>query len=125
MFIIFSLEEKSNIKLNVKKFKKEMGYLKNKTLSSIKKSQKDAMLNVLKKNRIPFREFIVKKSNEETIGELFAYYILETAIIGKLTNINPFDQPAVEEIKVLTKKILSKSTKNYLWTTITFFKFIF
>ena len=78
-----------------------------------------------KKNRIPFREFIVKKSNEETIGELFAYYILETAIIGKLTNINPFDQPAVEEIKVLTKKILSKSTKNYLWTTITFFKFIF
>ena len=114
MFIIFSLEEKSNIKLNVKKFKKEMGYLKNKTLSSIKKSQKDAMLNVLKKNRIPFREFIVKKSNEETIGELFAYYILETAIIGKLTNINPFDQPAVEEIKVLTKKILSKSTKNYL-----------
>ena len=114
MFIIFSLEEKSNIKLNVKKFKKEMGYLKNKTLSSIKKSQKDAMINVLKKNRIPFREFIVKKSNEETIGELFAYYILETAIIGKLTNINPFDQPAVEEIKVLTKKILSKSTKNYL-----------
>jgi len=38
---------------------------------------------------------------------LFSYFILETVIVGKLANINPFDQPAVEEVKVYTKKILS------------------
>ena len=33
--------------------------------------------------------------------------MLETAIIGKLGNINPFNQPAVEEVKINTKRNLS------------------
>ena len=45
--------------------------------------------------------------NEETIGELFSYFILETSIVGKIANINPFDQPAVEQVKINTTKILS------------------
>ena len=31
-------------------------------------------------------------------------YMLETIIIGKLNNINPFGQPGVEERKILAKK---------------------
>ena len=38
---------------------------------------------------------------------LFSYFILETSIIGRMININPFDQPAVEQVKVFTKKVLS------------------
>ena len=53
----------------------------------------------LKKKKIPFREFILKDLSEEVIGVLFSYFIFETAIIGKLLNMNPFDQPAVELIK--------------------------
>ena len=45
--------------------------------------------------------------NEETLGELFSYFMIETALIGKIININPFDQPAVEEVKILTKQYLS------------------
>ena len=30
--------------------------------------------------------------------------MLETIIIGKLLNINPFDQPAVEQVKIFYKK---------------------
>ena len=45
--------------------------------------------------------------NEETLGELFAYFILETIIIGKISNLNPFNQPAVEEVKIITKKLLN------------------
>ena len=41
------------------------------------------------------------------LGSLFSYFILETILIGKLNDINPFDQPAVEQIKNLTKKFLS------------------
>ena len=44
---------------------------------------------------------------EEVIGEFFALFIVETIIIGKLLNINPFDQPAVEQVKIYTKKLLS------------------
>jgi len=32
--------------------------------------------------------------------------MLETAIIGQLANINPFNQPAVEQVKINTKKLL-------------------
>ena len=67
---------------------------------------KNALKKVLKKNKIPFREFNINYVDEQTLGEFFSYFILETVIVGKLANINPFDQPAVEQVKVFTKKIL-------------------
>ena len=65
--------------------------------------------NSNKKNKIPFRTFYVSHRNEETLGELFTFFILETILLGKLMNINPYDQPAVELIKKETKKNLIKS----------------
>ena len=41
---------------------------------------------------------------KDFLGELFSYFMLEVAIIGNLAKINPYDQPAVEEMKLLTKK---------------------
>ena len=80
----------------------------NKSLNNIKNfAQKNAFLKSLKQKGIPFREFKVKDFNEQVLGELFSYFILETAIAGKLVNINPFNQPAVEEVKTITKRILS------------------
>ena len=43
------------------------------------------------------------------LGELFTYFILETILIAKALKINPYDQPAVELIKIETKKILKSS----------------
>ena len=60
----------------------------------------------LKKKKIPFRTFEINKRDEKTLGELFCFFMLETILIGKCLNINPFDQPAVELIKTQTKKIL-------------------
>ena len=59
------------------------------------------------KNGIPFREFKIKNNKEEVLGQLFSYFIIETVILGKLLNINPFDQPAVEQVKVYTKQLLT------------------
>ena len=56
---------------------------------------------------IPFRSFYIKKRSEETLGELFTFFILETILLGKALNINPYDQPSVELIKKETKKFLS------------------
>ena len=61
---------------------------------------------MFKKKNIPFRSFIVRKRNEETLGELFTFFILETILLGKAMGIDPYNQPAVELIKKYTKKIL-------------------
>ena len=75
-------------------------------LSKVTNAQKESFIKILKRKKIPFREFKFEKFNEEVLGVMFSYFILETAIIGNLLKINPFDQPAVEEIKILTKKNL-------------------
>ena len=76
-------------------------------MKTIKNAQKDALNKILRKNNIPFREFKINKINEETLGKLFSYFILETVIIGKLLKLNPYDQPAVEQVKIFTKDYLS------------------
>ena len=111
LFYVFSDNEKDKKKINTKKFTKEIHFLENKTLNSIKSFQKNAFIKTISKKNIPFREFVFEKFDEETIGELFVYFILETIIIGKLTGVNPFDQPAVEQVKVLTNYYLKKFSK--------------
>ena len=69
-------------------------------------AQKLATEIVFKKKNIPFRSFEINKKDEETLGELFCFFILETILIGRFLKINPYDQPAVELIKKETKKIL-------------------
>ena len=81
-------------------------------LDILKNTQKNAVKKVLIKKRIPFREFKINSINEETLGVLFSYFTLETSIIGRLAKINPFDQPAVEQIKIITKKLLSRKTSK-------------
>lgn len=107
LFQIFSLEKKSQTKIFTKISNKKINYINNKSLNEIKISQKNALVEAFKKKKIPYREFILKEKNEKTLGELFSYFILETAIIGKIAQINPFDQPAVEQVKKITKEILS------------------
>ncbi len=81
-------------------------YLRGKNLSDIMYAQKIATEKVFYKKNLPFRSFEIKKRNEKTLGELFCFFILETILIGKLLNVNPYDQPAVELIKKETKKLL-------------------
>ena len=82
-------------------------YLKNKNLNDILYAQFISTQNVFKKKKIPFRSFVIEKRNEQTLGELFTFFILETILLGKALNINPYDQPSVELIKVDTKKKLT------------------
>ncbi len=81
-------------------------FLRGKNLSNIMYAQKIATENIFNKKKIPFRSFEIKKRSEKTLGELFCFFILETILIGKLLNVNPYDQPAVELIKKETKKLL-------------------
>ena len=107
LFCIFSLDLNKKMKTNKNIFGKNFKFAENKELSKVIESQKKALTKVLKDKNIPFREFKIKEINEEVLGELFSYFMLETALVGKLIGINPFDQPAVEEVKILTNQYLS------------------
>jgi glucose-6-phosphate isomerase len=107
IFYIFSHNDIFKEKINISRFTNEKSLLNKKKINEVKNAQKKALIEVLKLKKIPFREFEINKINEQALGELFSYFMLETVIIGKLSRINPFDQPAVEQIKDYTKKFLS------------------
>tara|TARA_E500000178_G_scaffold241098_1_gene237528 strand:+ start:1902 stop:3119 length:1218 start_codon:yes stop_codon:yes gene_type:complete len=106
IFYIFSLTEKFKDFIKVNKIFDKNIFLNNKSLTKVKEAQSKALIKAFKKNKIPFREFKIKKLDEETLGKLFSYFILETVTLGKLLKINPFNQPAVEQVKIYTKKLL-------------------
>ena len=71
-------------------------------------AQKDAVKRVFKKQGLKFRNFEILNKDEESLGIIFTYFMLETILLGKLMKLNPFNQPAVESIKKETKRILSQ-----------------
>jgi glucose-6-phosphate isomerase len=105
-FTFFYVHEKNSSKINNNSVLLEQKFLKNKDINQIIYAQKKATETVFKRKNIPYRSFEIKKRDEKSLGELFCFFILETILIGKALNINPFDQPAVELIKKETKKIL-------------------
>ena len=105
-FTFFYVSDSKFDKIRNSKILPQQDYLKNKNSSSILYAQKKATENVFNNKNIPFRSFEVKKRDEKTLGEIFCFFILETILIGKALNLNPYDQPAVELIKKETKKLL-------------------
>ena len=105
-FTFFDVLDKKPPKINKRNINNEFAYLKRHDLQSIKSAQKHATKNVFNFKNIPFRSFELLNKSEETLGELFTFFMLETILLGKMMKINPFDQPAVELIKKETKRIL-------------------
>ena len=110
-FTFFSVKDKKSIKLNNKLVIDYQYYLKNKSIGQVIESQKKATQNVFFQKKIPFRNIEVKNRNEESIGELFCFFMLETILLGRALGVNPFDQPSVELVKTETKKYLVNSKK--------------
>ncbi len=106
-YTFFYFNENNSSKIINKNVLHSKRYLKNKKLSDIIFAQKKATENIFNKKNIPFRSFEIFKRDEKTLGELFCFFILETILLGKVMNINPYNQPAVELIKNETEKILS------------------
>ena len=105
-YTFFNVLEKNSTKINNKILLKSHSYLKNKNLQNIRNSQMLATQKIFKRKKIPFRNFEILERSEQTIGEIFCFFILETILLGRALRVNPFDQPSVELIKRETKKIL-------------------
>jgi len=108
-YTFFHIFDKQSIKIESKELFSKSKYLISKDLNKIIYSQKIATENVFKRKKIPFRSFEIFNRDEKTLGELFTFFILETILLGRALEVNPFDQPSVELIKKETRKILIKN----------------
>jgi len=106
-FTIFDIIDNNAPKINNKKLLSGYNFLKNKNIKSVMIAQKNAVKRVFKRQNLKFRNFEILKKDEESLGIIFTYFMLETILLGKVMKLNPFNQPAVESIKRETKRILS------------------
>jgi glucose-6-phosphate isomerase len=106
-YTFFNVLDNNIIKINNNNILSSHRYLRNQSIEKIKQSQMLATEKVFKSKKIPFRSFRVLKRDEQSLGELFCFFILETLLLGRALKVNPFDQPSVELIKKETKKILT------------------
>ena len=101
-----SSEKEKKFKVSKNIIPENMKFLKNKNLKLVINAQKNATKNIFKIKKIPFREITFNKKNTEELDKVFIFFILETIVLARLMNINPFDQPAVEQVKIETNKFL-------------------
>ena len=106
-YTFFNVLDNRVIELNNRSIISTHKYLKNQSIEKIKQSQMLATEKVFRFKKLPFRSFRILKRDEKSLGELFCFFILETILLGRALNVNPFDQPSVELIKIETQKILT------------------
>ena len=81
--------------------------LAGKSIGDLAAAEGRATAETLAKNGCPVRRIHLERIDEASLGELLMHFMLETIIAAHLFGVDPFDQPAVEEGKVLAKRYLS------------------
>ena len=82
-------------------------YLVDKKMGDLMHAEQDATIDTFRLNNYKFREILIDIIDEESIGILMANSMIETIAACIYFDVDPFDQPAVEQGKILTKKYLS------------------
>jgi len=91
---------------------KTLDYLAGKTMGDLLMAEADATAATTVKAGRPTRVIRVAEVDERTIGALMMHFILETIFAAHLWKIDAFDQPAVEDGKVLTRQYLSSRVSS-------------
>ena len=86
-----------------------LGFLGDRLIGDIVAAQARATAATLVARGRPTRVIGLPQLDERALGALFMHFMLETIIAGGLLGIDPFDQPAVEEGKVLTRRDLEEA----------------
>jgi glucose-6-phosphate isomerase len=78
------------------------------TIGDIVAAQAHAVPEALARAGRPVRTIDLAKLDEKSLGALLMHFMIETILAGRLLGVDPFDQPAVELAKILTKERLAK-----------------
>jgi glucose-6-phosphate isomerase len=85
-----------------------LGYLAGRAMGDLVAAEARATAETLSRNGRPVRQIHLPKVDEHGMGALMMHYMIETMIMGRLMGVDPFDQPGVEEGKVLAREYLQK-----------------
>lgn len=89
-----------------------LSYLAGRTMGDLMEAEQSATAGTLVNNHRPTRIFRLAALDERVMGGLMMHFMLETIIAAHLLDVDPFDQPAVEEGKVLTRQRLTKDRET-------------
>lgn len=84
-----------------------IAYLDGATVGDVLAHSARAMAETLARHGRPVRQIRLARLDAESLGALFLHYMLETILTARLLGVNPFDQPAVEEGKILVRGYLA------------------
>jgi len=85
-----------------------LDYLAGKHMGDLVAAEARATAQTLSRNKRPVRQIHMPKIDEYAVGALMMHFMLETILMGRLMGVDPFDQPGVEEGKVLAREFLQK-----------------
>jgi glucose-6-phosphate isomerase len=85
---------------------RELAYLAGRQMGDLLEAEQRATATSLIRNGRPTRLFHLKALDERSLGALLMHFMLETIIAADLLGVDAFDQPAVEEGKVLARQYL-------------------
>jgi glucose-6-phosphate isomerase len=88
---------------------RDLAYLKGRTLGDLVAAEQRATAEALLRNGRPTRIIRIARLDEQVLGALFMHFMLETIFAAHLMNVNPFDQPAVEQGKMLARQYLREA----------------
>lgn len=84
-----------------------IGFMGGRAIGDVVDAQAHAVVAALQEAGRPVRTFDIPKMDERAMGALLMHFMLETIFAGSLLGVDPFDQPAVELAKKLTKERLA------------------
>ena len=82
-------------------------YIAGKTMGDLMNAEQKATLDTLRNNNFSYREIFIPEINEEILGSIMALSVYETIASCIYFDVNPFNQPAVEQVKKITKEYLN------------------
>jgi glucose-6-phosphate isomerase len=85
-------------------------YLAGKPMGDLVAAEARATAQTLSRNGRPVRQIQLQTIDERSVGALMMHFMLETILMGRLMGVDPFDQPGVEEGKVLARQYLGEET---------------
>lgn len=109
--ITFLKLDKFDCDIEIPEFYKEipeLGYISNKSLRELNRFEESATELVLKEAKRPNASIILPRLDAGVIGEFIMFMAIQTAYAGYLYNINPYDQPAVEQGKKFAFGLLER-----------------
>ena len=88
-----------------------LSYLAGRTLGDLLEAEARATYHTLLRHGRPTRLIALDRLDETVMGGLFMQLMLETILAAKLIGVDAFDQPAVEEGKILARQYLAETAQ--------------